>query len=754
MFCGLFTEKYFPSLTSPQLELLSDYPSTIIPTGTQHTIPLDVFQQRNINWTVPEASNTNGGMGRSTAEAIVMLRVPAEVHEIAITFGANGDIGNDPCTLELSVGAYLNALYPVYNGLQLPSPAAPCTQLIYPVPQSLWDIFDENYLKNERQPKEKERKRRIVRFVKVVLSGPSDKKLPLSISRIDIFGVVPRPNRTPDDTKQLLKAQQIEGKAKALVSLLKTVTLLERYNANTSSTNDSSSSSLSSSISHSTDNIIGTNDGNTESSNEINDSTKIENDDSFKGGFDYESPTLCEADVDGDITVSTASTDTEINDANTTEAQLEIQRLRNDLEEQSRPERLSQTFFGEDADFSKPNRMESCLRDYEEAVHAALSGGKAITFTSSLELELTRLNLKLTTAERDTIISIVGHKSQDFSPSNFMYLRDEKLEDHLYQASPNPQKCCRCGETFKIFYRNYTKCCYCREKVCPGCIHPKQFSIPQYCWDMPHKVCKRCAADIVYQRDCINKIQAIYDFSNQDFAQRPKSFSEGLFAHVQSAIPEATLVPQGQFCCLSAFPGAGFSDEVPCGEYSAPAEVILVQENLISSSSAFWAAPRGMKSVKFTVCLPQRGAISSVKVVLGRYSDDDWNDCGTLDIVVQVIESPLLGIDGTKSGKATLRRDGDVMACAFADPVEGNAVTFTVSVPHDAGDDAQIRIGKVAIIGKFVQSIERECPEGIAPVAEPIPDALTSSRKRPSVNKYHVSFSYLFIVLFFSFFLS
>ena len=704
MFCGLFTEKYFPSLTSPQLELLSDYPSTTIPTGTKHAIPLDVFQQRNINWTVPAGpAGASGGMGRSTAEAVVMLRAPAEVREIAITFGANGDTGNDPCTLELSVGAYLNALHPVYSGLQLPSPAAPCTQLIYPVPQLLWDIFDENYLKSEKQPKEKERKRRIVRFVKVVLSGPSDRKLPLSISRIDVFGVVPRPSRTPEDTRQLLKAQQIEGKAKALVSLLKTVTLLERYNANTSS------SSLSSSTNNNTN----------------------DNDDSFKGGFDCETPTLCEADVDGDIAVSTASADTGSNDASTTETQLEMQRLRDDLEQQSRPERLSQTFFGEGADFSKPNRMESCLRDYEEAVQAALAGGKGISFTSSLELELTRLNLKLTTAERDTIISIVGYKSQDFSPSSFRYLRDEKLEDQLYQAAPNPQKCCRCGETFKIFSRNYTKCCYCREKVCPGCIHPKTFSIPQYCWDAPHKVCKRCAADIVYQKDCTSKIQAIYDFNNQDFAQRPRSFPEGLFAHVQAAIPEATLVPQGQPCCLSAFPGAGFTDEVPCAEDSAPAEVILVQESLISSSSAFWAAPRGTKSVKFTVCLPQRGAVSSVKAVLGRYGDDYD---GALDIVVQVIESPLLGMDGSKSGKATLRRDGDVMACAFADPVEGNAVVFTVSVPHDAGDDAQIRIGKIAVVGKFVQDVERACPEGIVPIAEPISDALTSSRKKSSVN--------------------
>lgn len=693
MFCGLFKEKYFPSLSKPSLELLSDYPASVIETGAKNTIPKEIFQGRNICWTAP----VDAGTGRSTAEAIIMLRAPAEVREIAITFGPNADTTADPCTLELSVGAYLNALHPVYNGLPLPSPVAPCTQLIYPIPPSLWEIFEEDYLKDESR--EKAQKKSTVRFVKVVLCG-SDKQ-PLCIGKIDVFGFMSRPVRTPEDTKQTLKAQQIEGKARALVSLLKTVTLLERHN-NSNNDNNNISSPLQS------------------PSDDVN---------VPQSSFDSESPTLCEADVDGDIPDMSVDDRRNGNNPEVSEFQKETQRLKEELEQQSRPERLSQTFFGEAVDFSKPNRMESCLRDYEEAVRTVLSDGKSITFTSALELELTRLNLKLTTAERDTIISIIGHKSQDFSPAHFRYLRDEKLEDSLYQASPNPSKC-RCGEAFKLFSRNYTKCCYCREKLCPGCIHQKSFPIPQFFWDTPHKVCKRCAADILYQRDCISKIQAIYDFKSQGFARRPRAFSEGLFVQVQAAVPEISLVPSDQLCCLSAFPGAGFSDELPCAEDSSPAEVVLVSENLISSSSAFWAAPHGMRSIRFTVCFPQRGAVSSVKVVLGKYDNDET----AIDITAEVINSPTYGSDGTPSNKAVLSRSGDVMSCAFPEPVEGNAVLFAVSLPIDSQDDAQIRIGKIYVNGKFIQNAVKTSSDNITPIVEPISDSFTISRKKSSVN--------------------
>lgn len=704
MFCGLFKEKYFPSLSKPALELLSDYPSCIIPTGAKYAIPQEIFHGGNVSWTAP----VDTGTGKVAAEAIIMLRAPAEVREIAITFGPNADTAADPCTLELSVGSYLNALRPVYNGLPLPSPAAPCTQLIYPVPPSLWDIFEEGYLRGEES--KKAQKKQMSRFVKIVLCGSdSSSSSPLCIGKIEIFGTIPRPGRTPEDTKQMLKAQQIEGKARALVSLLKTVTLLERHTNANSNVPQSQQQ---------------------QQQQEEEEEQSPDDSSSLKMSFDSETPTLCEADVDGDIPNVRTEGQSGSSGFEASESQAEVQRLRDELEQQCRPERLSQTFFGEDADFSKPNRMESCLRDYEEAVRTAISGSKGITFTGALELELTRLNMKLTSAERDIIISIVGHKSQDFSPAHFKYPRDEKLEDALYQATPNPQKC-RCGEAFKLFSRNYTKCCYCREKLCPGCIHQKPFPIPQYGWDAPHKVCKRCAADIIYQIDCINKMQAIYEFNAQDFARRPKAFSEGLFAQVQAAVPEITLIPQGQLCCLSAFPGAGFSDEVPCAEDSSPAEVILVPESLISSASAFWAAPCSMRSARFTVCFPQRGSVESVRAILGKYD----NETATLDITAEVIESPLLGGGGSATAKVALKQSGVVMEYTFAEPVEGNAVVFNVSLPHNAQKDAQIRIAKVFVNGRFVQDTKKKPSENaVTPIPEPISDSVSATRKKPSVN--------------------
>ena len=711
MFCGLSKEKYFPSLARPVLELISDFPSFVISSANPEiTVPQEIIQGHNVCWTAPVDPTT----GKSTAEATIMLRAPAEVREIAVTFGPNADPAMDPCTLEVSVGAYLNALHPVYNGLPLPSPAAPCTQLIYPVPPSLWDIYDETYLKGDEQNNHSH-KRSIVRFVKVVLCGPG--KEPLCIGKIDVFGTIPRPERTPEDTRQTLKAQEIEGNARALVSLLKTATLLERHSTTSEAmvTQKHASPAL-----------------------------------------DTLTPEPCEADIDDDIPAG-AEEDNDDNDNDSDEtaeqdkggdaerlriAQAEVQRLREEFELQSSPEHLSQTFFG-NVDFTgtTPNRMESCLRDYEEAVRALVAGGKAPTYTGVLELELTRLNLKITSAERDTIIALAGRKSQDLSPAHFRYLRDEKLEDALYQTSPNPQRC-RCGEGFKLFSRNYTKCAYCREKLCPACMHPKPFPVPQFCWDTPHRVCKSCAADILYQRDFTNKIQAIYDFNEQDIARRsPRSFSDGLFTQVQAAVPEVALtqVSNSECCCclLSAFPGAGFAGEVPCADGSSPAEVLLVSDDLISSSSAFWAAPcDSARSVRLTVCLPQKSAVSSVTVFPPSYEGECCDDMPALS--AEVVESPLMvGGSASTNSKTALAKAGAAMSCEFPTPPLGCAVIITASLPQDGRKDAQIRLGKIAVHGKFVYDTDE--PKKAKLISDLPQDAL---RKKSTVNKY-IFFNYV-----------
>ena len=81
------------------------------------------------------------------------------------------------------------------------------------------------------------------------------------------------------------------------------------------------------------------------------------------------------------------------------------------------------------------------MNEYEEAVRGALpllllepQPATGRLFNASLRLEVQRLNLKLTPAERDTILFNLGI-SQELSPLSFMFQRQERIECMLLLLS-------------------------------------------------------------------------------------------------------------------------------------------------------------------------------------------------------------------------------------------------------------------------------------------------------------------------------
>lgn len=113
MFVGLHRERYFPSTLMPKLELVSDLPAAIL-NKMPSKIPLAptanrsmIIQEMRKFWVIPE--NKNSG------SIVIMLRRPAELREILITYGPTSDPRSDPHTMDLRIGYYLDDMKLVYS---------------------------------------------------------------------------------------------------------------------------------------------------------------------------------------------------------------------------------------------------------------------------------------------------------------------------------------------------------------------------------------------------------------------------------------------------------------------------------------------------------------------------------------------------------------------------------------------------------------------------------------------------------------
>ena len=220
----------------------------------------------------------------------------------------------------------------------------------------------------------------------------------------------------------------------------------------------------------------------------------------------------------------------------------------------------------------------------------------------------------------------------------------------------------------------------------------------------------RCAAEITKQQDDIARIGEILQ------SRVPKNQFRRIFREIQGA-------QSGVFCteeyarlkplvfCISEYPGAGFIDSVPCGEDSAPAEVLLMPEDIVSYTSARWAAPPGARSVALNIALPCESLITSVGVIADPqgYTREDRP---VLEVkVMETLEREkvsftwdTLGGAGSSCGTPECARSwiegGSMVSYPLEESAYGSIVFVKVSLPEDASPSARIHMGKLIISGK------------------------------------------------------
>lgn len=117
------------------------------------------------------------------------------------------------------------------------------------------------------------------------------------------------------------------------------------------------------------------------------------------------------------------------------------------------------------------------MDEYAEKVQVALNKGQ-VKFAEVLGLELERVTLGVTPAERDEVLTQLD-LADKLCPYNYQYARDEKLEEALAQNAAAKAPACQCGATFGFFTRGAFVCSYCREKTCSDCLSKSFYPVKQ-----------------------------------------------------------------------------------------------------------------------------------------------------------------------------------------------------------------------------------------------------------------------------------
>lgn len=123
-------------------------------------------------------------------------------------------------------------------------------------------------------------------------------------------------------------------------------------------------------------------------------------------------------------------------------------------------------------------KNEERMQEYKNKVQVALNNGR-IKYSEVLSLELERVTLGVTPAERDEVLTELELVDK-LCPYNYQYPRDEKFEEVLAQNASAKAHACACGATFGFFTRGTFVCSYCREKTCADCLSKSFYPVNTY----------------------------------------------------------------------------------------------------------------------------------------------------------------------------------------------------------------------------------------------------------------------------------
>jgi len=257
-------------------------------------------------------------------------------------------------------------------------------------------------------------------------------------------------------------------------------------------------------------------------------------------------------------------------------------------------------------------------------------------------------------------------------------------------------------------------------RICNSCKNPQNLCIPEYGWEKPSLVCKVCAARIEKQRLALQAISESRTAVANELVQQKQGMNWGLKDPMWVDITTSELKRRTELSYsdlltemennkeynVALFPEAAFLDSVPCDPHSSPAEVLLVEERAFSSASAFWVAPKKMRSVTLAIVLPGAPTVKSVVFVVdprGWTTNDlprvTLSLSDSVDGKNTVSEDWNLAPDTAVAPGSVIVKPGtllrkEIPSCSF----EAKILSVKFDLP-DGDETAQIHLGRLFVKG-------------------------------------------------------
>lgn len=146
-------------------------------------------------------------------------------------------------------------------------------------------------------------------------------------------------------------------------------------------------------------------------------------------------------------------------------------------------------------------------------------------------------------------------------------------------------------------------------------------------------------------------------------------------------------------------------------------------EDIISYTSAHWAAPPGVRSIVLRLALPYDSLITSIGIVADAqgYTQEDRlilsvrvmetmkQESASFDwdtLSYQPDEAVHIDSSGTPRHTKNWAEGGTMLSYSLGESVQGGIVYIRASLSDDAGPSARIHIGKLIITGKPLLTIK------------------------------------------------
>ena len=258
---------------------------------------------------------------------------------------------------------------------------------------------------------------------------------------------------------------------------------------------------------------------------------------------------------------------------------------------------------------------EEAIGAYKERTSELFQGKTKMTLLSALKLDLYRLQLGLTPAERDMVQLSLGLRLEFFDPNRFVYRRDMDMMEELAKSTKFRTSVCSAPNCSAMISSQGKQCASCFRRYCPREVCSEPMVIVEHLNSVKKTVCNRCAGTLADQVRLLNEVTRAARAQALTLSGTQRAHAKLLRAAHRVFSPNLTpYEDQGETTSLALYPKAGILASVPTAPESAPAEALLFGPSR-SLDELVWSAPPGVRHVELMIVLSSTAMVHAIEVV-------------------------------------------------------------------------------------------------------------------------------------------